>query len=148
MSILFLIAFICRFIINRVQSADWDLLYEDHPYSPLNAFLIAFLITPKSLITEGWFAGCRRQNSKILHSWYKSPGRIKTFKDMLKIGSCLLSLFSVCKSRNYYRSFPRSLCNDMSYWRWSEEIYSAGFRSLGIWWPKNSQLAWQYFLYI
>jgi len=52
-----LIAFICRFIINKVQSADWNLLYEDHSYSPLNAFLIAFLITPKPLIAEGWFAG-------------------------------------------------------------------------------------------
>ncbi len=63
-----MIAFVCRFIITRVLRADGTLLYENHPYSPLNAFLIACLSIPKPLIAEGWFAGlseAKQQNSTI-----------------------------------------------------------------------------------
>jgi pheromone shutdown-related protein TraB len=50
---LFLIAFVCWFIITGVLTALGTLLAGGHPYSILSSFLIAWITTPH----PGWFAG-------------------------------------------------------------------------------------------
>ena len=78
---LFLIAFLCWFIVTRVLSALGALLAGGHRDSVLNSFLIAWIATPH----PGWFSGfveAKKRNPKT--SDIKSLLAVENFGDIFK----------------------------------------------------------------